>query len=101
MTHSGGEPTQFPLLSGPLMDSIMLVAFSTTRPPGFRQALTLPGLYLSLLVKTRVVRGRLLHTSTIFRNIPLDSFVLKWQLEAARWFPKDLVVSMKSPLISG
>ena len=44
-----------------------------------------PGLYLSLLVKTRVVRGRLLHTSTIF---PQHSAVLEWQLEAARWFPK-------------
>ena len=49
------------------------------------KALTLPGLYLSLLVKTRVIRGRLLHTSTI---IPQYSAVLEWQLEAARWFPK-------------
>ena len=64
----------------------MLVAFSTTRPLGF---LTLLGLYLSLLVNPWVAPGDSESFAylnyLIFRKcIPLDSFVLKWQLEAAR-----------------
>ena len=55
--------------------------------------------YLSLFSKAPAERERIcLHTVTgFFRNIPID-IGAKWQLEAATWFGKSLVFSMKSPL---
>ena len=70
------------------MESIMLVAFPTTRPLGFQASSHPPWFVPIAISKSLGCQGIAipLHTlpQTIFRNIPLDSFVFKWQLEAAR-----------------